>query len=318
MIREMTLHLVNSYSGAGQVGGYRSGTEAAIARLIRAAAYTILPLLAICLSGCANTEITAAQEELAKGNYAAAHEKFVAASHSPKLRAGDWRELADGLCLTEAKIGPPQYSLAEQRRICADAAARAGSSSGPMLARIDSAERDATKAEVYGALKSNDIAGAQAAVVRYQSFPGADRQTVAQWSKQIWSTLEQQEGRTKHDRHLVPAIAAVSQRYPGMRAMNDAAFKHWVMGNATVERTPLVDGIDLRRGTINLRVASANLPDVAVNLDRFTRINDGMVARCRCDGRTNIAVEGSGLPAYLLRLDPETRQSEVLVMPQPH
>jgi hypothetical protein len=318
MIREMTLHLVNSYSGAGQVGGYRSGTEAAIARLIRAAAYTILPLLAICLSGCANTEITAAQEELAKGNYAAAHEKFVAASHSPKLRAGDWRELADGLCLTEAKIGPPQYSLAEQRRICADAAARAGSSSGPMLARIDSAERDATKAEVYGALKSNDIAGAQAAVVRYQSFPGADRQAVAQWSKQIWSTLEQQEGRSKYrDRHLMPAITAVSQRYAGMRAMNDTAFKRWVMNNATVSRTHLVDRIDLREGAIDLRVASGSLPDIALNLDRFARINDAMVARCRCDGRTNIAVEGSGLPAYLLRLDPETRHSEVLVMPQP-
>ena len=90
------------------------------------------------------------------------------------------------------------------------------------------------------------------------------------------------------------------------------------MDNATVSRTPLVDRIDLRAGAIDLRVASGNLPDIALNLDRFARINDAMVARCRCDGRTNITVEGSGLPAYLLRLDPETRHSEVLIMPQPH
>jgi hypothetical protein len=99
--------------------------------------------------------------------------------------------------------------------------------------------------------------------------------------------------------------------------MNDTAFRHWVMKNATVSHTPLVDGIALRKGAIDLRVASGSLPEVALNLDRFTQINDAMVARCRCDGRTNIAVEGSGLPAYLLRLDPETRRSEVLVMPQP-
>ncbi len=129
-------------------------------------------------------------------------------------------------CLTEAKIGPPQYPLAQQRRMCADAAARAGSSSGPILAQIDSTERAVVQAEVSTALKSDDVAGAQTAVVRYQSFPGADQSAIAQWSNEIWSTLARQEGRTMHhDRNLVPAIAAVSHRYPGMRAMNDSAFR---------------------------------------------------------------------------------------------
>jgi hypothetical protein len=90
------------------------------------------------------------------------------------------------------------------------------------------------------------------------------------------------------------------------------------MNNATVSREALVEQIDLHTSAIDLRVASSNLPAVALNLDRFARINDAMVARCHCDGRTNIAVEGSGLPAYLLRLDPDTKRSEVLVMPQPH
>jgi hypothetical protein len=299
--------------------GYRPDSDAPVIGFLRAVTCAILLFVSIGICGCANTELTAAQQELANGNYAAAHEKFVTASRSPKLSTQEWRELADGLCLSEAKLGPPQYPLAEQRRICANAAARSGSSSGPTLARIDSAERDTTGADVAGALKSHDIAGAQAAVVRYQSFPGADQLAIAEWSKQIWSALEQQETRARHhDRHLVPAIAAISHRYPKMRAMNDTAFKHWVIENATVSHTPLVDGIDLRKGAIDLSVAGARLPEVALNLNRFTQINDAMVARCRCDGHTNIAVKGSGLPAYLLRLDPETRRSEVLVMPQPH
>jgi hypothetical protein len=310
---------MNSYPQTRQVVCYLDVTIAAIASIARVATYAILISVAIGVCGCANTEIGVARAELTKGNYAAAHERFVAASHSPKLSASERRELADGLCLTEAKLGAPQYPLAEQRRTCANAAARAGSSSGPTLSSIDSAERIATNTAVEGALRSGDPAGAQAEVVRYQSFPGADQHAIAAWSKQIRSTLEQQEAGSKYrDRHLMPAITAVSQRYTGMRAMNDTAFKHWVMDNATVSRTPLIDRIDLRRGAIDLRVASGRLPDIALNLDRFARINDAMVARCRCDGRTNITVEGSGLPAYLLRLDPETRHSEVLIMPQPH
>jgi hypothetical protein len=310
---------VNSYSQIRHSHGYYRDTIAIIIGFSRIVTCALLILWAVGVYGCTNIEITAAQRELANGNYAAAHERFVAASHSTTLTTREWRVLADGLCVTETKLGPPQYSLREQRLICANAATRAGSSSGPALARIDSAERAATQAEVDGALKANDVAAAQTAVVRYQSFPGADQNAIALWSRQIWSTLEQQEARSKnHDRRLLPAIAAVSHRYPGMRAMNDAAFRHWVMANATVERTPLVDGIDLQKRALDLRVTSESLPDVALNLDRFTRINDAMAARCRCDGRTNIAVEGSGLPAYLLRLDPETRRSEVLVMPQPH
>lgn len=312
-------HSINSYTRMPQDSCCRVGTLSGIARRVRMAIWAILILIAIAAAGCTNTQIGAAREEMAKGNYAAAHERFVAASHSPKLTASEWRELEDGLCLTEVKIGKPQYSLDEQRRTCATAASRPGSSSGPILARIDSAERVATNVKVDSALGTGDIAGAEDAVVRYQSFPGANQQAIAEWSKEIWSTLGQQESRSKyHNRHLVPAIAAVTRRYAKVRSMNDTAFRHWVMNNATVSREALVEQIDLHTSAIDLRVASSNLPAVALNLDRFARINDAMVARCHCDGRTNIAVEGSGLPAYLLRLDPDTKRSEVLVMPQPH
>jgi hypothetical protein len=318
MIEVETLRLVTNYSSAAEFTEDCARTIAGSVKSIHNTTWAILILLAATICGCANSQINAARRDMTIGNYAAAHDKFVAASHSSKLNAREWRDLADGLCLTETKLGAPQYPLTEQRRICANATVRSGSSSGPILAHIDSSERAATNAEVATTLKSDDIAGAEAAVVRYQSFPGTDRHAVAGWSKQIWSTLEQQEARPKHrDGHLVPAIAALSQKYPSMRAMNDTQFKHWVMTNATVSHTPLVEGIRLRRGAIDLRVASGNLPDIARNLDRFARINNAMVARCRCDGRTNIAVADTGLPAYLLHLDPQTQQSEVLVMPQP-
>jgi hypothetical protein len=284
----------------------------------RISVWGIMILLAAGVCGCFNTAIYSANRDLTNGNYAAAHDKFVAASRSSTLSTREWRELADGLCVTETKLGAPKYPLEEQRRICANAAARSGSASSPILAQIDSSEGAAVNAEVAAALKADNIAGAEAAVIRYQSFPGTDKRAVAAWSKQIWSALEHQEVRGKRgDGHLVPAIAAVSQRYASMRAMNDSQFKRWVMSNATVSRTPLVEGIRLRKGALDLRVASANLPNIERNLDRFARINNAMVARCRCDGRTNIAVSGTGLPAYLVRMDPQTRQSEVLIMPQP-
>ena len=104
MIKVVTLYWVNNIPRAGQVASDRSSALAAIARCMRAAACAIVLLLTINLCGCANTEITAAQAELTKGNYAAAHEKFVAASHSPKLTAGERRELA-----TAAPVDPDAH-----------------------------------------------------------------------------------------------------------------------------------------------------------------------------------------------------------------
>ncbi len=43
---------------------------------------------------------------------------------------------------------------------------------------------------------------------------------------------------------------------------------------------------------------------------------DAMVARCGCDARTNVAVAETGFPAYFIRLDPETKISEVMILPR--
>jgi hypothetical protein len=271
------------------------------------------------MSGCINSEIAAGRAELEKGNYVVAHDRFVAASHASKLSGRERRELAEGLCVTESKLGAPKYPLAAQRNTCAAAAAVGGSASGQILASIDAAARAKTATAVHEDLAERDIAGAEGAVVSYQTFPGADQNAITGWSKQIWAKIDGNQKRAQnHDRHMASAIAAISQRYPHVRAMNDPAFKRWVMNSAIVSGTPLVERVDLRDRTLHLEVASRNLPDVAFNLDHFITINDAMVARCHCDGRTNIAVEGSGLPAYLVRIDTDTRTSAALVMPQPH
>lgn len=319
MIEFVGLRAAQDDEALHRAAAYSGGNFFALSRLARVLAFMIITMFASVISGCVNSEIAAGRAELTKGNYGAAHERFAAAGHSRKLSASEQRELAAGLCLTEFKLGQPEYPLAQQRQTCTAAAAQSRSSSAPIVSSIGAAERADIEAAVHSALTADDLAGAEGAVVRYQTFPGADQNAIARWSKQIWVTIEHDENRgNNHDRHFLSAIAAISRRYPKMRAMSDIAFKRWVMNNATVSHTHLVDHVDLRDRTLDLQVASRNLPNIAFNLDHFIRINDAMVARCRCDGRTNIAVEGSGLPAYLVRIDADTRKSAALVMPQPH
>jgi hypothetical protein len=278
----------------------------------------IAGILALLASGCVNSEIAAGRADLSKGDYVAAHAKFIAASHSPKLSSSERRELSDGLCLTEFKLGPPEYPRAEQLQTCSTAAMQPGSSSASIVASIEAAELADTDAMVHQALAENDLTGAESAVICYQAFPGSNQNAIAGWSKEIWASIDEEEqGGARHERQLLPAIFAISRRYPKVQTMNDAAFKRWVITNATVSNRRLVDRVELRGHTLDLHVESRNLPGVAFHLDHFITINDAMVARCHCDGRTNIAVEGSGLPVYLVGIDADTRNSAAIVMPQP-
>jgi hypothetical protein len=78
----------------------------------------------------------------------------------------------------------------------------------------------------------------------------------------------------------------------------------------------LVSSVKVERRTLTLGIMDEQLRSAAGNLDRFVKVNDAMIARCGCDGRTNVALQGSELPAYLVRLDPATRHSEILVLVQ--
>jgi hypothetical protein len=120
-----------------------------------------------------------------------------------------------------------------------------------------------------------------------------------------------------NSRGLSSAISQAERQFPEIKRMSDASFTRWVQSNTTVSGTPLVSDVKLGKRTLSLWISEHQLHDVALNLDRFVRVNDAMVARCGCDGKTNIALQGTGLPAYLVSLDPETRHSEVLILARP-
>ncbi|MGH7932340.1 MAG: hypothetical protein ACREQN_04135 [Candidatus Binataceae bacterium] len=286
---------------------------------VRATPAILLTVLAaLALAGCTNAALSAAQRDIAAKQYAPAHQQLMVAARNPsRLSMRERREVADGLCLTEFKLGAPGYPVAEQYQACTQAARQTGSGSAPILAEVEVAQHANSTARVNNALKAGDVSRAEAAVVEYQSMPGGDRQLVAHWSRQIWALVNKRESDGRARRGVAPAISEMARAHPHERAMGESAFKHWIVENATVAGTRLVSGVKVRRNTVELWVPNDQLAAVALNMDRFTQINDALVARCHCDGRTNVAFEGSGLPAYLLRLDPETRQSEVLMLSQP-
>lgn len=270
------------------------------------------------LSGCTNSSIVTARSEIAAGQYTAAHRTLAGAAAANNLSSQERRQVDDGLCLTEYKIGVPQYSLSQQQRTCSAAASEPGSDSAPVLTQIEANQRIQWSQRVAAAIHNHDFAGAEDAIVMYRSIPGADPTLVSAWSHQLWMAVEHDNRHaTLKPRALGPAISQLTREYPRLGAMDNRAFRHWIESNMIVAGTPLVSGIEISKDSVNLWIPASELSVAALNLDRFTRVNDAQIVRCRCDGRTNIASQTSGLPAYLVRLDPETRRSEILILAQP-
>jgi len=280
----------------------------------------LIPLgLALLAAGCATapSALSTARGELRAGNYTAAHRELAALEEHPeKLSPDELREVKDDLCVTEFTIGRPSYSLREQQRVCTEAASEPGSQGAEVLARVDGAIEQADNDQVNAAIKSGDLAAAEAAVEDYESLPGANQVQVAHWSNQMWKLVKQTDERPTPSRKaaLGSAIATLKRTHADARKMNDAAFKHWVVQTATVDGKPLVSDPRLEHGRLKLDLIEPNLSAAALNLDKFALINDTVVARCGCDGRTDVGVGTGDLPAYVVRLDPETRSSEVLIL----
>jgi hypothetical protein len=283
--------------------------------------FTLAPLLIgiAALAGCTNSSIASARAEIAGGNYAAAHHDLVAAETDSKLSAHERREVKDDLCLTEYKIAAPSYPLSEQRRVCTSAAVEPDSQAVSILAAIEKAELNAASVEATRAIAEDDLAHADDAIRHYQSLPGADPKAVASWSRQLWTIIGREDrGAAKlRGRDVGSAISQVARQYPRVKGMSKKIFQQWVENSTTISGTRMVSGVQIESRTLNLWIANDQLQTATLNLDRFARINDGLVARCHCDGRTNIALEGSGLPAFLVRLDPEIHQSEILILARP-
>jgi hypothetical protein len=278
----------------------------------------IATVLVIALSGCAPSALTSARSQIAAANYPAARQELVALSSRSDLSPSERREVKDDLCLCDFMIGRPTYTLAEQRGVCLDASQEPGSQSGSIIARIDEAVRRKDAQEVEAALAVHDLADAERAATDYQDVPGGDPAVIARWSRQIWILADAQvfADSSAKKRSLGAAISAVRKSHPDVEDMDKRQFTRWVVKTATVSGTPVASSVEMKDSTLKLSVDDANLRLAALSLDRLATINDGMAARCGCDARTNVAVAETGFPAYFIMLDPETRMSEVMILPR--
>jgi hypothetical protein len=274
--------------------------------------------LAVALSACAPSALSTARSQIAAANYPAARQELVALSARTDLSPSERCEVKDDLCLVDFKIGRPTYTLAEQRGVCLDASKEPGSQSSSIIAQIDQAERDKDAQEVNAALAAHDLAGAERAATDYQRMPGYDPATLARWSKEIWTLADAQvfadSAAKKHS--LGGAISEARKNHPNVAKMSKSQFDRWIVATSTVSGTVLVSRVEVSDSTLTLSVDDANLSLAALSLDHLATINDAMVARCGCDARTNVAVAETGFPAYFIRLDPETKMSEVMILPR--
>jgi hypothetical protein len=275
--------------------------------------------LAVAVSACAPSALTGARSQIAAGNYAAARQELVALSaRGNDLSPSERREVKDDLCLSDFMIGRPTFTIAEQRAVCMDAMKEPDSDSSSIVARIDEEARRKDAQEVEAALKAHDLADAERAATDYQSSPGGDPATVARWSKEIWALADAQvfADSSARKRSLGAAISQVRKNHPDVEDMDKAQFTRWVVKTATVSGTAVAGNVELKDSTLSLSIDDAHLQLAALSLDKLATINDAMAARCGCDARTNVAVTETGFPAYFIRLDPETRMSEVMILPR--
>lgn len=273
--------------------------------------------LAFGVSACAPTALSSARQKIAAGQYAAAREELLALeSHEGDLTGSQRREVKDDLCLSDFVIGQPSFSLSEQRRVCAEAAKEPGSQSAQLVERIDAATRKSSAQKVTAALDRGDLADAEEAALVYVDTPGSDPRVMTEWSQRMWEIVRRQDQRNERKKkQLTDAIAEVRKQYPAMKSMSKSEYLEWVAKQGTVGQTRMFSAVSLKDSTTTLAVRRAEVQSAALNLDRLTRINDALVARCGCDARTNVGIAETDFPLYLVRLDPETQRSEVLILP---
>jgi hypothetical protein len=268
------------------------------------------------LASCTDASIVRANNAIASRNYVAAHQYFAAAAaRSGQLTAGQRHRVMDGLCFTEYEIGAPTYPLSRQLRTCAAALNEPGSESGPTFADLARKEREGLAKTVKLALAQKDIARAEDAILHYRATPGSNPELAAAWTREVWTIVNREAATSRGS--LTPTISQLSRQFRHQQKMSDRQFRSWIEQNMTVDGDRMVSNVEIGKRTVDLFLGNDQLANAALNLDRFARVNNGLVARCRCDGRTKVTLGGSGLPAYLVRLDTASRQSEVLILDQP-
>jgi hypothetical protein len=277
------------------------------------------------LAGCTDVSIEWAEQQIANGNYAAARDDYVAAhqffaaaaKEANGLSRHQRRLVMDGLCRTEYQIGTPSYSLAQQRNTCAMALNEPDSESAPIFREIARKERAAVTETINAGLAQHDIATVDDAILRYRSLPGNYPEAVEQWTRQAWTIVNNEAEITPGKAGLSKTISHLSLHFPHLRNVSDRQFRQWVENNMTIGGMTIVSNVDIGKRAVGLWLDDDQIDNAERHLDRFVRVNDGLVVRCRCNGRTTVGLKTSGLPAYLVRLQTDNRQSEVLILYQP-
>lgn len=296
-----------------------AGLPSSVKSLVHALAALGVASMAIVVSGCAPSALATSRQQMAAGQYAAAHHELVALLANPQhLSPSERREARDDLCLIEHRIGPPTYPLSAQLMTCQGAAREPGSQSGSTLALIEASMRSQAAGRVEWALRHNDVVEAEDAAIEYQALPDADAALMADWSRRMWQIV--------HHRIVTPmtsrrrgsvhrAVAKLRRRYKLQHRMTKAAFVHWVEDRGTVSGVPIYSEVSVSHSTLRLMVRRSDLENASLNLGRFTAVNDAMAARCGCDARTEVSVAESRFPLYVVTLDPQVGDSEALILP---
>jgi hypothetical protein len=283
---------------------------------LRSIATAAIAALMAVASGCAPSALSSARQKMSAGQYAAARQELLAIQQG-NLSNSERREVKDDICVSEFMLGEPAYSIGEQRRVCADAAREAGSQSAQFVEKIDAQVLQTSYAKVNAALANGDLGGAEQAALMYLNTHGSDRAVVAKWSHQMWELVNQRDHHTeaRRKKELAAAIAAVSKQYPSMHKMSKDEFVLWVAKQGSVAGTAMFSSVALNDRELDLAIRRQELQVASLKLDRLSTINDATIAHCGCDGRTNVGIAETNFPLYLVRLDPETQRSEVLILP---
>jgi len=279
-------------------------------------AFYAVAMLVIFAAGCATSALSTVRQKMAAGQYAAARQELLALPLD-QLSASERREVKDDICLSEFMLGEPAYSVVEERRVCADAAAEPGSQSAQIVEKLDEQARRTSYGKVNAALASGDLGGAEQAAQVYLNTAGADPATIAKWSRQMWELVNARDQRVeqRHKKDVAAAIAVIRKQYPAMRKMSKQEFMMWVAKQGSVEGTAMFSSVALKDKELNLAIRKNALRMASLKLDRLSEINNATIARCGCEGHTNVGIAETNFPLYLVRLDPETQRSEVLIMP---
>ncbi len=98
------------------------------------------------------------------------------------------REALDGLCLTENKIGPPQYSLQQQLGSCAAAAAQPSSAVTAVLSDVEQRLGSQYSARIASSIAAKDADNAEEVVEQYRQLSHPDQAQIRLWQTQIGTT----------------------------------------------------------------------------------------------------------------------------------